>query len=164
MNTVTLIDLDDASASSGNSLLSVVAQLSLSLGVACAGALLGGFTAAGSAEGVETTLGAFQLTFVTIGIMACWRRRSSCNWRRRTEGVPVVRNNTWSRRANGHEAGRLCATFSLRTAGPPVTTESTAFATLPLSAAMLANLDALGYASMTPIQAQSLPVILKART
>jgi len=42
-----------------------------------------------------------------------------------------------------------------------VTTETTAFATLPLSAAMLANLDALGYASMTPIQAQSLPVILK---
>ena len=29
-----------------------------------------GFTAAGSAEGVETTLGAFQLTFFTIGIMA----------------------------------------------------------------------------------------------
>ncbi len=42
-----------------------------------------------------------------------------------------------------------------------MTTESTAFAKLPLSAAMLANLDALGYASMTPIQAQSLPVILK---
>ncbi|EJT83699.1 EmrB/QacA family drug resistance transporter [Pseudomonas putida S11] len=70
MNTVTLIDLDDASASSGNSLLSVVAQLALSLGVACAGALLGGFTAAGNADGVETTLGAFQLTFVTIGVMA----------------------------------------------------------------------------------------------
>jgi len=42
-----------------------------------------------------------------------------------------------------------------------VTTETTAFATLPLSAAMLANLDALGYAAMTPIQAQSLPVILR---
>ncbi len=42
-----------------------------------------------------------------------------------------------------------------------MTTESTAFATLPLSPAMLANLDALGYASMTPIQAQSLPVILR---
>ena len=42
-----------------------------------------------------------------------------------------------------------------------MTTDSTAFATLPLSAAMLANLDALGYASMTPIQAQSLPVILR---
>ena len=42
-----------------------------------------------------------------------------------------------------------------------MTTTATAFATLPLSAAMLANLDALGYAEMTPIQAQSLPVILK---
>ncbi len=42
-----------------------------------------------------------------------------------------------------------------------MTTIATAFATLPLSAAMLANLDALGYAQMTPIQAQSLPVILK---
>jgi hypothetical protein len=70
MNTVTLIDLDDASASSGNSLLSVVAQLSLSLGVACAGALLGGFTAEAGNDGVDTVLGAFQLTFVTVGIMA----------------------------------------------------------------------------------------------
>jgi ATP-independent RNA helicase DbpA len=43
----------------------------------------------------------------------------------------------------------------------PVTTIATAFNTLPLSAAMLANLDSLGYAEMTPIQAQSLPVILK---
>ncbi len=42
-----------------------------------------------------------------------------------------------------------------------MTTIATAFATLPLSNAMLANLDALGYAEMTPIQAQSLPVILK---
>ncbi|MBA1202921.1 ATP-dependent RNA helicase DbpA [Pseudomonas capeferrum] len=42
-----------------------------------------------------------------------------------------------------------------------MTTTATAFATLPLSAAMLANLDALGYAQMTPIQAQSLPVILR---
>ncbi|WP_313482454.1 ATP-dependent RNA helicase DbpA [Stutzerimonas kunmingensis] len=38
---------------------------------------------------------------------------------------------------------------------------STAFSSLPLSAAMLANLEALGYAAMTPIQAQSLPVMLK---
>ena len=70
MNTVTLIDLDDASASSGNSLLSVVAQLALSLGVACAGALLGGFSAAGVSEGVSTTLEAFQLTFLTVGVMS----------------------------------------------------------------------------------------------
>ncbi|GAB3473620.1 ATP-dependent RNA helicase DbpA [Azotobacter salinestris] len=38
---------------------------------------------------------------------------------------------------------------------------TTAFATLPLSAATLANLDALGYTAMTPVQAQSLPVILQ---
>lgn len=38
---------------------------------------------------------------------------------------------------------------------------SPAFSTLPLSAAMLANLEALGYATMTPIQAQSLPLMLK---
>ncbi|WP_029404609.1 ATP-dependent RNA helicase DbpA [Stutzerimonas stutzeri] len=38
---------------------------------------------------------------------------------------------------------------------------SSAFTTLPLSASTLANLDALGYTEMTPIQAQSLPVMLK---
>ncbi|PVZ15460.1 MULTISPECIES: multidrug transporter subunit MdtD [unclassified Pseudomonas] len=70
MNTVTLIDLSDNEASSGNSLLSVVAQLSMSLGVASAGALLGGFTSSVSADGVSTVLGAFQLTFLTIGLMA----------------------------------------------------------------------------------------------
>jgi ATP-independent RNA helicase DbpA len=43
--------------------------------------------------------------------------------------------------------------------GRPVT--NTAFNTLPLSAGMLANLESLGYAQMTPIQAQSLPVIVK---
>jgi len=41
------------------------------------------------------------------------------------------------------------------------TVSSPAFSTLPLSAAMLANLEALGYATMTPIQAQSLPLMLK---
>jgi EmrB/QacA subfamily drug resistance transporter len=68
MNTVTLIDLDDSSASSGNSLLSVVAQLAMSLGVACAGALLGGFATSVGVDGT-TTLEAFQLTFATIGVM-----------------------------------------------------------------------------------------------
>lgn len=38
---------------------------------------------------------------------------------------------------------------------------NTAFNSLPLSAAMLANLQALGYERMTPIQAQSLPVMLR---
>ena len=43
MNTLTLGDLDDVRASGGNSLLSVVMQLSMSLGVAAAGALLAAF-------------------------------------------------------------------------------------------------------------------------
>lgn len=37
------------------------------------------------------------------------------------------------------------------------------FSSLALSPAMLSNLDALGYREMTPIQAQSLPVILQLR-
>ncbi|MCQ4313590.1 multidrug transporter subunit MdtD [Pseudomonas stutzeri] len=68
MNTVTLVGLSNQSASSGNSLLSVVVQLSMSLGVASAGALLGGFTAQG-ADG-EAVLQAFHLTFLCIGAMS----------------------------------------------------------------------------------------------
>ena len=37
------------------------------------------------------------------------------------------------------------------------------FATLPLSPALLPGLDALGYSSMTPVQAQALPAILERR-
>ncbi|MBQ56991.1 MULTISPECIES: multidrug transporter subunit MdtD [Pseudomonas] len=66
MNAVTLIDLPDADASSGNGLLSVVAQLSMSFGVAAAAALLGGFTLDNedSADGV---LRAFHATYLCIG-------------------------------------------------------------------------------------------------
>jgi ATP-independent RNA helicase DbpA len=42
-------------------------------------------------------------------------------------------------------------------------TERTAFSSLALPAALLATLDELGYASMTPIQAQSLPSLLAGR-
>jgi DHA2 family multidrug resistance protein-like MFS transporter len=41
MNTLTLKDLPDEQASSGNSLLSMVMQLSMSVGVTIAGLLLG---------------------------------------------------------------------------------------------------------------------------
>src|SRR5699024_3256383 len=41
----------------------------------------------------------------------------------------------------------------------PVTTN--AFSSLSLSADMLANLESLGYNEMTPIQAQSLPLVLQ---
>ena len=34
------------------------------------------------------------------------------------------------------------------------------FTTLPISPALIANLDSLGYTSMTPIQAQGLPHVL----
>lgn len=70
MNAVTLIDLDDESAASGNSLLSVVAQLSLSLGVACAAALLGGFTDDVTSGAVSGVLAAFQLTFLSVGVLS----------------------------------------------------------------------------------------------
>ncbi|MDA1076068.1 MAG: ATP-dependent RNA helicase DbpA [Proteobacteria bacterium] len=41
--------------------------------------------------------------------------------------------------------------------------EATSFATLDLASAQLANLETLGYHSMTPIQAQSLPLVLGGR-
>jgi len=68
MNTVTLVGLSNQDASSGNGLLSVVVQLSMSLGVASAGALLGGFTVPGA--GGEPVLRAFQLTFLCVGGMS----------------------------------------------------------------------------------------------
>ncbi|MDF1781669.1 MAG: ATP-dependent RNA helicase DbpA [Alcanivoracaceae bacterium] len=40
---------------------------------------------------------------------------------------------------------------------------STAFSSLPLAKGMLTNLDTLGYTEMTPIQAQSLPLILQGK-
>ena len=43
MNTLTLRDLDGELASGGNSLLSMVMMLAMSLGVAVAGGLLGAF-------------------------------------------------------------------------------------------------------------------------
>ncbi|MFZ6844657.1 ATP-dependent RNA helicase DbpA [Undibacterium sp. RuTC16W] len=43
------------------------------------------------------------------------------------------------------------------------TAHQTAFNSLPLSDALLSNLDSLGYKEMTPIQAASLPIILEQR-
>jgi len=47
------------------------------------------------------------------------------------------------------------------TAAPPREAGKNGFDTLPLSPAMLANLHSLGYDSMTPIQAASLPLSLQ---
>lgn len=65
MNTIALIDLQDHQASSGNSLLAVVVQLAMGLGVASAGALLGGFSTPDS-----EVLRAFQLTFLCLGLLS----------------------------------------------------------------------------------------------
>lgn len=67
MNTVTLIDLDNRDASSGNGLLSVVVQLAMGLGVATASALLSGFS---RDSGGEQVLQAFQATYLCVGLLS----------------------------------------------------------------------------------------------
>ncbi|MCA0326368.1 MAG: multidrug transporter subunit MdtD [Proteobacteria bacterium] len=69
MNTVTLKDLDPARASSGNSLLSMVQMLGMSLGVTAAAALLSTFASWLGTVGEPQALGAFRWAFVAIGLM-----------------------------------------------------------------------------------------------
>ena len=72
MNTLTLKDLPQQDASSGNSFLSMIMMLSMSIGVALAGTLLNIFN--GIFDGHETAL-AFQLAFVSLGflnILSTW--------------------------------------------------------------------------------------------
>ena len=69
MNTLALKDMDERLASSGNSLLSMVMMLSMSLAVACAGTLLLGFSQfLGS---THDRLPAFHATFVSMGLITC---------------------------------------------------------------------------------------------
>lgn len=71
MNTMTLLDLPDAQASSGNAMLSMVMQLSVSMGVAIAAALLQGFGERySSASGQAAVLQAFSATFIWVSILA----------------------------------------------------------------------------------------------
>jgi len=73
MNSFTLIELPQGDAASGNSLLAVTQQISMSMGVTIAATLLGGFTAyyAGTtpAKG-ETLLTIFHATFIAVGLLA----------------------------------------------------------------------------------------------
>ncbi|MEO5560456.1 MAG: multidrug transporter subunit MdtD [Dokdonella sp.] len=69
MNTITLRDLDGELASGGNSLLSMVMMLSMSLGVATASGLLGAFTGVFGAEHGAAALPAFHATFVCVGLV-----------------------------------------------------------------------------------------------
>jgi EmrB/QacA subfamily drug resistance transporter len=69
MNTVTLKDLEGSHASSGNSLLSMVMMLAMSLGVAAAGALLATFTSLlGDGRGTGP-LSAFHASFICMGFI-----------------------------------------------------------------------------------------------
>jgi MFS family permease len=75
MNTLTLKDLNGPLASAGNSMLSMVMMLSMSLGVAAAGALLTGFTDFTAGPEGHDTLAAFHKTFLCVGVMtaaAAW--------------------------------------------------------------------------------------------
>jgi MFS family permease len=69
MNTLTLRDLDGELASSGNSLLSMVMMLSMSLGVAVAGGLLGAFGGGTVDPEHAETLSAFRWSFVCVGVV-----------------------------------------------------------------------------------------------
>lgn len=70
MNTVTLLDLSNEQASSGNSLLSVIMQLSMSLGVAVAAAILSQFSGAHTLPSTEVLISAFSNTYLCLGGMA----------------------------------------------------------------------------------------------
>ena len=68
MNSVTLKDMEGESASSGNSLLSMVQMLAMSMGVALAGALLTGFGDMWPGQAQERML-AIRATFATVALM-----------------------------------------------------------------------------------------------
>ena len=67
MNTLTLIDLPDKNASSGNSLLSVVMQLSVSTSIALATLLLSVFIGQGAPATDAELESAFHYTFAVVG-------------------------------------------------------------------------------------------------
>ena len=68
MNSVTLKDMEGENASSGNSLLSMVQMLAMSMGVALAGALLTGFSDMWHLQAGDRML-AIRATFVTVALM-----------------------------------------------------------------------------------------------
>jgi EmrB/QacA subfamily drug resistance transporter len=69
MNTVTLKDLQGYQTSGGNSLLSMVMMLSMSLGVASAGALLANFEDHFGHDSTAQALAAFHATFICVGLI-----------------------------------------------------------------------------------------------
>ncbi len=70
MNTLTLKDVEDAQASSSNSLLSMVTIFTMSLGVAVAAALLALFRNVSSIQHDVHPLFAFHASFICIGVIS----------------------------------------------------------------------------------------------
>ncbi len=70
MNTITLKDLDDSQASSGNSLLSMVMIFAMSLGVAVAAALLSLFNNVVETQHHTNHLFAFHASFLCMGVIS----------------------------------------------------------------------------------------------
>ncbi|MFV2801234.1 multidrug transporter subunit MdtD, partial [Escherichia coli] len=68
MNTLTLKDLPDNLASSGNSLLSMIMQLSMSIGVTIAGLLLGLFGSQHVSVDSGTTQTVFMYTWLSMAL------------------------------------------------------------------------------------------------
>ena len=94
MNALTLIDLDNETAASGNSLLSVVMQLSISLGVASAAALLGGFVNLRELPEQALILDAFHKTYLCVGLMSMFAAAIFFQLRRvETPPVPAEETN-----------------------------------------------------------------------
>ncbi len=71
MNTVTLVDLSQQQASSGNSMFAAVQQLSMGMGVAVAASILDYFMASsGYHTGGNTALSALSSTYICLGTIA----------------------------------------------------------------------------------------------
>lgn len=69
MNTLTVIDLYGKDMSAGNSLLSVNQQLSMSIGIATAAALLGGFIDLQQLPDAEKVLQGFHWSYLCLGVL-----------------------------------------------------------------------------------------------
>jgi EmrB/QacA subfamily drug resistance transporter len=69
MNTITLKDLDGSMASSGNTLLSMVQMLAMSMGVAAASAVLAAYNDTFGSSSPLEILHAFEATFASMGLI-----------------------------------------------------------------------------------------------
>ena len=88
MNTLTLIDVPGRYAAAGNGMLSVVMQVSMGMGVACAAAILGEFSGLRTAAPPLDVLDAFHKTYLCLGVMAAISAAIFSHARRMDEKSP----------------------------------------------------------------------------